>query len=82
MVVAKGNKFAKVCLSFDLTDVEVSVRNMEWISSSIAGRAHKYFNNLAITWNEDKWMVMWMNAKMIYLGGSTILALKNNCYYA
>ena len=38
---------------------------MAWISSSIEGRAHKYFNTLPITGNGDSRMVMWMNAGMI-----------------
>ena len=65
MVVTERNKLPNVCLSFDLTNLEVSANNMEWISSSMAYKAHKYFNSMPITWNDDKWIVKWMNARMI-----------------
>ena len=64
VVVNECNKLPNACLSFDMLDLEVSANNMEWISSSIISRAHKYFNNLPIIWNGDKWTTMWMNAKM------------------
>ena len=54
MVVNECNKLPNACLSFDMLDLEVSANNMEWISSSISSRAHKYFNNLPIIWNGDK----------------------------
>ena len=65
MVVTERNKLPNVCLSFDLTDMEVSTNNMGWISRSIARKAHKYFNLLPITWNGDKWIVRWINARII-----------------
>ena len=60
MVVTERNKLPNVCLSFDLTNLEVSANNMEWISSSMADKAQKYFKSLPITWNDDKWIVKWM----------------------
>ena len=45
--------------------MEVSTNNMGWISRSIARKAHKYFNLLPITWNGDKWIVRWINARII-----------------
>ena len=38
---------------------------MSRTSSSIEVKAHKYFNSLPITSSGDKWMSMWMNARMI-----------------
>ena len=65
MVVTECNRLPNVCLSFDLIDLEVLANNMEWISSSMAYKAHKYFNTMPITWNGDKGIVKWMNARMI-----------------
>ena len=60
VVVTECNRLPNVCLSFDLIDLEVLANNMEWISSSMADKAQKYFKSLPITWNDDKWIVKWM----------------------
>ena len=65
MVVNERNKLPNACFSFDLTNLDISTNNMDWISSSITSRANKYFNNLPINSNGDNWSVMWMNVKMI-----------------
>ena len=65
VVLIEHKKLPNVCLSFDLTVLELLANNMEWISRSIVDSAHKYFNSLPITWNGDKWIMKWMNARMI-----------------